>query len=124
MSYNIIPIKKSKSFSKYLYSSIDASNDFYIFEIKLSNEKKKFKKIKKIKNSKSDMLLDLTDNVNSNKYTTLSLGITTTNNIDDIHYVNVNLKNKSTVYQDNFVYLEITSEFDVLKCFYNLEKIN
>lgn len=121
MSYVITPIKKSKSFSKYLYSSIDESNDFYVFDIKLSNDKKKFKKIKKIKNSKSDMLLDLYDNI-STKYTKINLEIAATNNIDDIHSVSIELNsNKSTIYKDDYIYLEISSECDIIKCFYNLE---
>ena len=41
MSYSLTQMKKSKSFSKYLYASIDQSEDFYIFDIKLESQKKK-----------------------------------------------------------------------------------
>ena len=128
MSYTLNPqIKKSRSISKYLYSSIDESDDFYIFDIKLISDKKKFKKFKKIKNSKSGMLLNTGENVNSSKYSKLLIEIATTNNINDVHYIDISLKNsdnKSIIYKDDFIYLEITSEYNLLKCFYNLEIID
>ena len=73
MSYSLnTEIKKNRSISKSLYSSIDESEDFFIFDIKLIS-KKKFKKIKKIKNSKNDVLIDVFDKVLFDKYLLLDL---------------------------------------------------
>ena len=61
MSYSLIPqIKKSRSFSKYLYSSIDLSDDFYIFDIKLTNPKGVdiSSGLEKIKGKKSPQLIE------------------------------------------------------------------
>ena len=122
MSYNLTPqIKKSRSFSKYLYANIDQSEDFYIFDIKLISNKKKSKKIKKIKNSKSDTLITLNDNINANKYNKFELTIINLNNPNINHTLDLNLTNQTIVYKDDFIYLEISSEMNLLKCFYNLE---
>ncbi len=121
MSYSLTQMKKSKSFSKYLYASIDQSEDFYIFDIKLESQKKKFKKIKKIKNSKSDFLINEGDNINYNKYEKLNLDVVNVNKANDIHSIEVELNNKSMIYKDEFIYLEVYSDMGVLKCFYNLE---
>ena len=122
MSYNLTPqIQKSRSFSKYLYANIDQTEDFYIFDIKLLSYKKKSKKIKKIKNSKSDTLIDLVDNININKYFKLLLTIINIHNPTINHSLEINLSNKPLVYKDDFIYLELTTEMNLLKCFYNLE---
>ncbi len=122
MSYNLTPqIKKSRSFSKYLYANIDQSEDFYIFDIKLISNKKKSKKIKKIKNSKSDTLITLNDNINVNKYNKFELTIINLNNPNINHTLDLNLTNQTIVYKDDFIYLEISNEMNLLKCFYNLE---
>ena len=50
MSYTLTPqIKKSRSFSKYLYTNADNEEDFYIFDIKLISNKKSLKKLKKLR---------------------------------------------------------------------------
>ena len=121
MSYSLTPqIKKSRSFSKYLYSSNDNEEDFYIFDIKLVSNKKKSKKIKKIKNSKCDHLINISDGITFSKYNTLHMDIININNPTNNHSLEVNLNN-STIYHDSFIYLEITSELGLLKCYYNLE---
>lgn len=125
MSYNLIPqIKKSRSFSKYLYSSIDLSDDFYIFDIKLTNPKKKLKKFKKIKNSKSDVLINNNDEISFTKYSKLEINITSLNNKLDSIDIEIELTNEPIIYQDDKIYLEITSDMDLMNCFYNLEIYN
>lgn len=125
MSYNLIPqIKKSRSFSKYLYSSIDLSDDFYIFDIKLINSKKKLKKFKKIKNSKSDVLINNNDEISFTKYSKLEINITSLNNKLDSIDLEIELTNAPIIYQDDKIYLEITSDMDLMNCFYNLEIYN
>ena len=121
MSLSLTPqLKKSRSFSKYLYSNIDQTEDFYIFDINLIS-KKKSKKIKKIKNSKSDILINTSDNLVFNKYNKMNISIVNINRPIDNHLVELNLENKSIIYKDDYVYLEIYSEMGNLKCFYNLE---
>ena len=122
MSLNLTPqITKSRSFSKYLYSNIDQSEDFYIFDIKLTSRKKKSKKIKKIKNSKSDILLNTSDNLIFSKFEKININIINLNKPTDYHNIEINLENKSVIYKDDYIYLEIYSEMGNLKCFYNLE---
>ena len=122
MSYSLAPqVTKSKSFSKYLYANIDQSEDFFIFDIKFTSVKKKFKKIKKIKNSRSDMLIDITDNINLNKYNKLEITIINLNNPNVNHDIEIDLTNYNKIYKDEFIYLELTSELNLLKCFYNLD---
>jgi hypothetical protein len=121
MSLSLTPqLKKSRSFSKYLYSNIDQTEDFYIFDINLIS-KKMSKKIKKIKNSKSDILINTSDNLVFNKYNKMNISIVNINRPIDNHLVELNLENKSIIYKDDYVYLEIYSEMGNLKCFYNLE---
>ena len=125
MSYSLIPqIKKSMSFSKYLYSSIDLSDDFYIFDIKLTNPKKKLKKFKKIKISKSDVLINNNDEISFTKYSKLEINITSLNNKLDSIDIEIELTNEPIIYQDDKIYLEITSNIDLMNCFYNLEIYN
>ena len=122
MSYTLTPqIKKSRSFSKYLYSSADNEEDFYIFDIKLISHKKKSKKIKKIKNTKCDNLITTSDGISFNKYSSLVMDIININNPSKNHSFKLELNNNSVIYHDNFIYLEVTSELGLLKCFYNLE---
>ena len=122
MSYSLAPqIQKSKSISKYLYANIDQSEDFFIFDIKLTSNKKKFKKIKKIKNTRSDMLINLTDNINLNKYNKLEITIININKPNINHQIEIILTSNNRIYKDEFIYLELTSELNFLKCFYNLD---
>ena len=122
MSYSLVPqVTKSKSFSKYLYANIDQSEDFFIFDIKFTSVKKKFKKIKKIKYSRSDMLIGLTDNINLNKYNKLEITIINLNNPNVNHNIEIDLTSDNKIYKDEFIYLELTSELNLLKCFYNLD---
>ena len=37
------------------------------------------------------------------------------------HSFKLDLNNNSVIYHDNFIYLEVTTELGLLKCFYNLE---
>lgn len=124
MSYSLnTEIKKNRSISKSLYSSIDESEDFFIFDIKLIS-KKKFKKIKKIKNSKNDVLIDVFDKVLFDKYLLLELSFININKPFINHSVSINLDKKHIIFNDNMIYLEIDRESDYLKCYYNLEVNN
>ena len=122
MSYNLTPNNlKARSFSKSFYSSIDQSEDFYIFNITLTNNKKKSKKIRKIKNSKNDMLINILDKVSFNKYTKIEMSFININKPYITHSINIDLKKRPIIYKDDMIYLEIDKELDYLKCFYNLE---
>jgi len=122
MSYSLAPqVTRSKSISKYLYANIDQSEDFFIFDIKLTSIKKKFKKIKKIKNTRSDMLINMTDSVNLHKYNKLEITIININKPNINHQIEIDLTSNNRIYKDDFVYLEISSELNFLKCFYNLD---
>ena len=124
MSYSLEPqLKKSKSFSKYLYSNLGNEEDFYLFDIKFNSEKKKSKKIRKVKNSKNDILINLNDNIQASKYSSLEMNIVNISNPSINHSLIISLKNDPVIYQDEFVYLEISTELKLLKCFYNLEVI-
>ena len=97
MSYSLTPqIKKSKSFSKYLYSNIDQSEDFYIFNIELTN-KKKFKKIKKVKNSKSGMIINQSDDILFSKYQKANIDIINISQPELSHSVEIKLKKKLSI---------------------------
>ena len=121
MSYTLTPqIKKSRSFSKYLYTNADNEEDFYIFDIKLISNKKKSKKIKKIKNTKCDNLITTSDGISFNKYNSLLMDIININDPSKNHSFKLDLNNNSVIYHDNFIYLEVTAELGLLKCFYNL----
>ncbi len=126
MSYNLVPqIRKSKSFSKYLYSSIDLSDDFFIFDIKLTNHKKKIKKkIKKITNSKSDNLIEISDKIEYEKYTKMSISITSIHNSFQNHQLEVKLDENPIIFKDNLIYLEVSNENGFLKCYFNFEIYN
>lgn len=125
MSYSLnTEIKKNRSISKSLYSSIDESEDFFIFDIKLISKKKKFKKIRKIKNSKNDLLIDVFDKVLFDKYLLLELSFININKPFINHSVSINLNKKHIIFNDNMIYLEIDRESDYLKCYYNLEVNN
>ncbi len=122
MSHNLVSNNlKSKSFSKSFYSSIDQSEDFYIFNICLESNKKKFKKIRKIKNSRNDMLINILDKVNFNKYTKLEISFLNINKPFISHTINIDLNKKPVIYKDEMIYLEIDKELDYMKCFYNLD---
>lgn len=122
MSYSLTPqIKKSKSFSKYLYSNIDQTEDFFIFNIELISNKKKSKKIKKVKNSKSGLLLSSSDDIMYSKYQKILMKIVNITNPDSNHSLEIKLENKSLIYKDNFIYLEISDNYNALNCFYNLD---
>ena len=84
-------------------------------------DKKKSKKFKKIKNSKCDHLISMNDGITLSKYNSLQMNIINISNPSKSHSLEVNLNNNSTIYHDSFIYLEITSELGLLKCFYNLE---
>ena len=122
MSHNLVSNNlKSKSFSKSFYSSIDQSEDFYIFNICLESNKKKFKKKRKIKNSRNDMLINILDKVNFNKYTKLEISFLNINKPFISHTINIDLNKKPVIYKDEMIYLEIDKELDYMKCFYNLD---
>jgi len=122
MSYNLVPNSlKSKSLSKSFYSSIDQSEDFFIFNINLTSHKKKSKKIRKIKNSRNDMLINILDKVNFNKYSKLEISFLNINKPYISHTINIDLNKRPIIYKDEMIYLEIDKEFDYMKCFYNLD---
>jgi hypothetical protein len=122
MSYNLVPNNlKSKSLSKSVYSSIDQSEDFFIFNINLTSHKKKSKKIRKIKNSRNDMLINILDKVNFNKYSKLEISFLNINKPYISHTINIDLNKRPIIYKDDMIYLEIDKELDYMKCFYNLD---
>ena len=122
MSYNLIPNNlKSKSFSKSFYSSIDQSEDFYIFNINLESHKKKSKKIRKIKNSRNDMLINILDKISFNKYSKIEISFLNINKPYISHTINIDLNKRPVIYKDAMIYLEIDKELDYMKCFYNLD---
>jgi hypothetical protein len=122
MSYSFAhQVNKPNSNSKYLYANIDQSEEFFIFDIKIISNKKKFKKIRKIKNTKSDTLIDLTDRIKLDKYTNIEITIISINNPTIQHSIKLDLTTNTSIYKDNFIYLEMTSECNMLKCFYNLD---
>jgi len=122
MSYNLVPNSlKSKSLSKSFYSSIDQSEDFFIFNINLTSHKKKSKKIRKIKNSRNDMLINILDKVNFNKYSKLEISFLNINKPYISHTINIDLNKRPIIYKDDMIYLEIDKELDYMKCFYNLD---
>ena len=122
MSYNLVPNNlKSKSFSKSFYSSIDQSEDFYIFNINLISHKKKSKKIRKIKNSRNDMLINILDKINFNKYSKLEISFLNINKPYISHTINIDLNKRPIIYKDDMIYLEIDKDLDYMKCFYNLD---
>ena len=122
MSYNLIPNNlKSKSFSKSFYSSIDQSEDFYIFNINLESHKKKSKKIRKIKNSRNDMLINILDKISFNKYSKIEISFLNINKPYISHTINIDLNKRPVIYKDEMIYLEIDKELDYMKCFYNLD---
>lgn len=122
MSYNLIPNSlKSKSLSKSFYSSIDQSEDFYIFNINLISHKKKSKKIRKIKNSRNDMLINILDKINFNKYCKLEISFLNINKPYISHTINIDLNKRPIIYKDDMIYLELDKELDYMKCFYNLD---
>lgn len=122
MSYSLAPqVTRTKSISKYLYANIDQSEDFFIFDIKLTSLKKKFKKIKKIKNTRSDMLINITDSINLQKYSKLEMTIININKPNINHQIEIDLTSNNKIYKDEFIYLELSSESNYLKCFYNLD---
>lgn len=122
MSYNLVPNNlKSKSLSKSFYSSIDQSEDFFIFNIDLTSYKKKSKKIRKIKNSRNDMLINILDKINFNKYNKLEITFLNINKPYISHTINIDLNKRPIIYKDDMIYLEIDKELDYMKCFYNLD---
>ena len=122
MSYNLVPNNlKSKSLSKSFYSSIDQSEDFFIFNIDLTTYKKKSKKIRKIKNSRNDMLINILDKINFNKYCKLEITFLNINKPYISHTINIDLNKRPIIYKDDMIYLEIDKELDYMKCFYNLD---
>ena len=122
MSYNLVSNSiKSKSFSKSFYSSIDQSEDFFIFNINLISNKKKSKKIRKIKNGRNDMLINILDKINFNKYKKIEISFVNINKPFISHDISIELNRKPIIYKDEMIYLEIDREMDYMKCFYNLD---
>ncbi len=56
-----------------------------------------------------------------NNYPELEITNITKPNIN--HNLLIDLKSNSSIYQDSFIYLELTNEMNLLKCFYNLEQL-
>lgn len=117
-----IPLKRTKSFSKYIYSSNDNISDSYIFILEFECPKKKFnKKITKVISEKNSYLINENDKIPYKKYKKLNLEIFNLKNLDQCHKITINLESNNLVHKDNFIYLEIINNNSNLICYYNFE---
>lgn len=121
------PLTRSKSFSKYLYSSIDDTNDSFLFVIELESDKKRFnKKIQKISSEKKNYLINDIDKIIFKKIKNVKIEVINLKNPEEIHKIetplNTNSEGTSVTIKDTFIYLEIINNNGNLICFYNLDK--
>ena len=124
MSLSLIPIKKTKSFTKYSYSSNDNINNSYLFVIELECPKKKYyKKIQKISTEKNYYILNEDDKILFKKFTKIKLEITKLSNIDQSQIIEIDLNSNNLISKNNFIYLEVINKDDFLLCYYNIEPI-
>ena len=113
---------KSKSFSKYIYSSLNNVENLILFDIQLLS-KKKSKKIKKVKNVKTGYLFNIEDKINK-KYNNINIEIIFINTQNKNINFNIDLlplnTSQTIIYQNSSIYVEVSKNFGFLKFFYNL----
>ena len=121
--YNQVTLsdKNTNILSKYLYTTNDQPNDYFLFDIKLLNSKKKFKNFKKIKNTKNGFIIEREDNISFQKYSKMKLDILNITNLIQKHNIEFVFTDKDCIYTDDFIYIELSIKFDKLICFYNLK---
>ena len=117
----ILSEKNTNNSSKYLYTTNNQPGDYFLFDIKLFNSKKKFKNFKKIKNIKNGFIIERNDNINFQKYSKIKLDILNINNLTQNHTVEFLFNEKDYIYNDDFIYIELSNKFNKLVCFYNLK---
>lgn len=120
----ILSNKNTNISSKYSYTTNDQPGDYFLFDIKLFNSKKKFKKFKnfkKIKNIKNGFIIERNDNINFQKYSKIKLDILNITNLSQTHNIEFLYNEKDYIYNDDFIYIEISNKFNKLVCFYNLK---
>ena len=120
----ILSNKNTNILSKYSYTTNDQPGDYFLFDIKLFNSKKKFKKFKnfkKIKNIKNGFIIERNDNINFQKYSKIKLDILNITNLSQTHNIEFLYNEKDYIYNDDFIYIEISNKFNKLVCFYNLK---
>ena len=120
----ILSNKNTNILSKYSYTTNDQPGDYFLFDIKLFNSKKKFKKFKnfkKIKNIKNGFIIERNDNINFQKYSKIKLDILNITNLSQTHNIEFLYNEKDYIYNDDFIYIEISNKFNKLECFYNLK---
>lgn len=117
----ILSNKNANILSKYSYTTNDQPGDYFLFDIKLFNSKKKFKNFKKIKNIKNGFIIERNDNINFQKYSKIKLDILNITNLTQTHTVEFLFNEKDYIYNDDFIYIELSKKFDKLICFYNFK---
>ena len=117
----ILSNKNTNILSKYSYTTNDQPGDYFLFDIKLFNSKKKFKNFKKIKNIKNGFIIERNDNINFEKYSKIKLDILNITNLSQTHNIEFLYNEKDYIYNDDFIYIEISNKFNKLECFYNLK---
>jgi hypothetical protein len=117
----ILSNKNTNISSKYSYTTNDQPGDYFLFDIKLFNSKKKFKNFKKIKNIKNGFIIERNDNINFQKYSKIKLDILNITNLSQTHNIEFLYNEKDYIYSDDFIYIEISNKFNKLECFYNLK---
>ena len=117
----ILSNKNTNILSKYSYTTNDQPGDYFLFDIKLFNSKKKFKNFKKIKNIKNGFIIERNDNINFQKYSKIKLDILNITNLSQTHNIEFLYNEKDYIYNDDFIYIEISNKFNKLECFYNLK---
>ena len=123
------PLTRSKSFSKYLYSSIDDTNDSFLFVIELESDKKRFnKKIQKISSEKKNYIINDVDKILFKKYYNLNFEIINLNKPQENASLSINLNSENDGTNINskndLIYVEVINNNGNLLCFYNLDKNN
>ena len=117
----ILSNKNTNILSKYSYTTNDQPGDYFLFDIKLFNSKKKFKNFKKIKNIKNGFIIERNDNINFQKYSKIKLDILNITNLSQTHNIEFLYNEKDYIYNDDFIYIELSKKFDKLICFYNFK---
>ena len=117
----ILSEKNTNIPSKYSYTTNNQPDDYFLFDIKLFNSKKKFKNFKKIKNTKNGFIIEKNDNITFQKYSKITLDILNITNLTQNHNIEFVFNQKDYIYNDDFIYIEISNKFDKLVCFYNLK---
>lgn len=117
----ILSNKNTNNSSKYSCSTNDQPGDYFLFDIKLFNSKKKFKNFKKIKNIKNGFLIERNDNISFQKYSKIKIDILNITNLSQMKNVEFIFNEKDYIFYNDFIYIELSNKFDKLVCFYNLK---